>query len=246
MVIDRTALRVAPSVRVLGAARERTLSGAPGALAVAVPEVAGAPRLEYALHEAQLVEDVAGGTVRAGPDATCRVVEQEMREWEATHFACHADANPSDALLSAIYLEDAPLTLRHLLEARLEASRLVVLSACETAVQDLHALEEKFSLASGMLHAGASGVVGSLWAVVDRSTMLLMWKFHTLRQAQVDSCQALRQAQLWLRDSSGADLNSSMEEAGRDMSVLVEDLRDAPSQPYEFTYFWAGFTYTGA
>ena len=61
----------------------------------------------------------------------------------------------------------------------LGASRLAILSACETGLTDIRrAPDEYLGLPAGFLRAGAPAVVSTLWAVNDFSTMLLMERFY--------------------------------------------------------------------
>lgn len=97
---------------------------------------------------------------------------------------------------------DEPLTLRDLLRGSPLDARLAVLSACETAVPGVDLPDEVVSLPTGLLQAGAAGVVGSLWAVSDLSTMVLMARFYALwRSDGLDPPEALRRAQQWVRDT---------------------------------------------
>lgn len=49
-------------------------------------------------------------------------------------------------------------------------------------------------------------MVASLCSVSDLSTMMLMAKFYDLwRREQVDPPESLRQAQIWIRDSTNAE-----------------------------------------
>jgi CHAT domain-containing protein len=54
---------------------------------------------------------------------------------------------------------------------------------------------EKSSLPTALLRAGAAGVIAPLWAVDDRSAMLLMARRHQQLESGADPCAALRSAQ---------------------------------------------------
>lgn len=88
----------------------------------------------------------------------------------------------------------------------LKGLRLLVLSACETAVIDVLQLpNEVLGLASGFLQAGAAGVVASLWAVDDDATYLLISRFAQLyldQKRQLTPARALAEAQRWLREEA--------------------------------------------
>src|SRR5690606_17425015 len=128
---------------------------------------------------------------------------------------------------------DQMLTLNAILSyLELAECRLVVLSACETGMIDLHYTPNEFvGLPSGFLQAGAAAVVSSLWTVDDRSTTLLMQRFyHNQFQDQMNPSSALREAQIWLRDLS------ENEEAMPGSKTRAK---------FKSPYFWAPFVYYG-
>lgn len=88
-------------------------------------------------------------------------------------------------------------------EANLSGLRLFILSACQTAILDLHgARDEVRSLAVGALQAGAQAVLAALWPVDDEATYLLMVRFAQEwlpRIGQEPPAAALARAQYWLR-----------------------------------------------
>ncbi|MBT3381816.1 MAG: CHAT domain-containing protein [Lentisphaerae bacterium] len=99
----------------------------------------------------------------------------------------HAEPH-EDGLLSGVEIANMDLS----------GTKLVVLSACETAVGDVMGGEGVFDLRRAFRIAGARQVVGSLWRVPDVETSTLMISFfeHLSKGASVSV--ALRQAQLAL------------------------------------------------
>ncbi|GLW96082.1 hypothetical protein Misp02_01690 [Microtetraspora sp. NBRC 16547] len=127
-------------------------------------------------------------------------------------------------------------------EFRLTAAPLVTLSACHTADIGGTAPDEVIGMPSAFLRAGASGVVGSLWAVADDSTALLMEEMYSrLRRSGEGQGAALRSAQAWLRDGTLAELRPRLpaNRPGTGES-LPGDLR-----PFEHPYYWAAFQHVG-
>jgi CHAT domain-containing protein len=116
-------------------------------------------------------------------------------------------------LQSALYLADETLSLGDALNqqvADLSGLRLLILSACQTAIPDVRGAENEVrSLAVGMLQAGAQAVMASLWPAHDRATYLLIVRFaqewfpnkHTEPPAA-----ALARAQQWLRHVTWEEL----------------------------------------
>ncbi|HEY2961390.1 MAG TPA: CHAT domain-containing protein [Pyrinomonadaceae bacterium] len=101
---------------------------------------------------------------------------------------------------------------------KLRAPELVVLSACYTALGQEQNGEGLIGVTRGFMHAGASGVVATLWQVNDRASAELMKYFYeNMLQRNMKPAEALRDAQNKVRS------------------------RPEWSSPY----YWAGFTYQG-
>jgi CHAT domain-containing protein len=101
-------------------------------------------------------------------------------------------------------------------------ARLVVLSACQTALgsgalADVPAGDDWVGLVEGFLYAGAAHVMATLWPVEDRATAGLMEEFYTELAAGRPEAEALAGAQRQaLRNPATAD-----------------------------PFYWAGFTLSG-
>ena len=222
-LLDDVDVSFVPSARVLFASRSELKSREihpPVLVGVANP-LPHPQHLAFADPELEQVSGFfPGGTSHSlyGSAATKASVLELLRSATHIHFACHGRFDPSAPLDSCLELarcspiaadeKQSELRLGELLGRDwFQMSRLVVLSACQTAITDFRRLpDEAIGLPAGLLQAGVPGVVGTLWAVDDFSTMLLMTKFYRYhRQGDCDTAplapaQALRRAQLWLRD----------------------------------------------
>ena len=193
----------------------------------------------------------AFSTVRAldGEAATVAAVFDEIRHATALHFACHATAGGDDAHAGGLVLADGSVSLQELFDVRLADGALVVLSACETGVIGERLPDEALSLASGMLQAGASAVVSSLWSVPDASTAILMSRFYYLwRERRQAPAAALRDAQRWMRDSSNGEIATFLRvnlphELIDDLAKALE--REAGGAMFRHCVHWGAFTYSG-
>jgi CHAT domain-containing protein len=164
-----------------------------------------------------------------------------LKQCNILHLACHGKTDLSTPLTSGLDMKDGRFTLKDLLELKLSTAktggiRLAVLSACETGLIGSKNLDEVISLPTGLLQAGVAGVIASLWSVTDQSTMALLVKFYGLwDEQQLTFNEALRQAQIWLRDSTEGEI-----------ARLVGFRTHTPQdRPFIHPYYWSAFTYTG-
>jgi CHAT domain-containing protein len=95
--------------------------------------------------------------------------------------------------------EDGLLTAEDVTGLDLLNTELVVLSACETGLGQVHVGEGVFGLRRAFVLAGAKTLVMSLWKVPDEPTRELMEGFYRRLLAGEGRAEALRQAQLALK-----------------------------------------------
>lgn len=128
------------------------------------------------------------------------------------HFASHGTFAWGDPRQSALLMHGgAGLSVGRLLETGgLGHPRLVVLSACETGLNEITSNPDEFIGLPGAFTAlGATGVIGTLWPVSDAATALLMARFYELhRGAGLAPPTALRRAQAWLRNATNDSLTA--------------------------------------
>ena len=199
-LVQRHAIHYAPSAAVaLAASRKPVESGTAGALLIAGNRApySPLPELEHAVDEVEQVSKcLPGAQIAIGTDALRRHVMRRNGDLDILHLACHAEFDHHDPLLSRIYLADGPL-YGYEIERLTCIPKLVVLSACETAIHRRAAGDETFGLVRAFLSRGSESVVASLWKVADASTALLMGAFYRERARDpADVAGALRRAQL--------------------------------------------------
>ena len=134
---------------------------------------------------------------------------------------------------------------------------LVVLSACESGLPDVERDDELVGLPTAAIEAGARGVVSSLWPVREDATALLMARFADASFLRhLPPSRALRDAQLWLRSATGAELSAFVNARIRGIAgsaalaksydSLMATLEVDPSEkPFADPYFWAAFSFAG-
>ena len=96
---------------------------------------------------------------------------------------------------------DGVLTALEVLELKLIGTQLVVLSACETGVGEIHAGEGVYGLRRAFQEAGVESVLNSLWPVSDEGTRRLMTGFYTRLLDGQPARIALKKTQLSLLKS---------------------------------------------
>jgi CHAT domain-containing protein/tetratricopeptide (TPR) repeat protein len=204
-----------------------------------------------------------------------QLLQNSLDTAHCAHFSCHGYFNFNHPLLSALLLTDCYiptpdkpdpkyhlllknggvidlkkcLTLADIFSLDLRQCRLVTISACETGLTDFNSYgDEYIGLPSGFLVAGTPSTVSSLWTVNDLSTALLMAKFYENLQYQTSVAIALNQAQLWIRDITGAELCQWIQEKQLPLdSTQKLHFRRIPAnrKPFRDPFYWAAFCAIG-
>jgi CHAT domain-containing protein/Tfp pilus assembly protein PilF len=229
-VIERHAVSYAPSASSLAYLRADPAAPAPGGvlLAVGEPELAGAAPageravdpelagllkpLAHGAEELREIRSIFGGATRLLTGA--RATEEELARVDGAtvrvlHFATHGlldDRRPDRSALALTArppADDGLLQTREVFRLRLK-SRLVTLSACQTALGRELTGEGLVGLARAFFYAGADAVMASLWSVDDASTTRWMAHFYRRLAAGDAIDEAARAAKLAFIRSGGA------------------------------------------
>ncbi|CAE6382601.1 unnamed protein product [Rhizoctonia solani] len=110
--------------------------------------------------------------------ATPSSVLDAMEQHDWVHLACHAHQNVNDPTKSGFFLRDGVLDLVAINRRSFEKKGLAFLSACQTATGDDALPDEAVHLASGMLMAGYSSVIATMWSVVDEDAPFVADKVY--------------------------------------------------------------------
>ncbi len=243
---DDIHITYAPNAKALTAARSiRDLVQAESILAIDNPS----QDLDNSEREIQtaIASFLPQATILRHHRATTTAVKAALHQAAIAHFSCHGTANLTEPLTSGLAMSDGLLTLKDIFALNLAESgglRLAILSACETGIQGIENADEAVSLPTGLLQAGVAAVISSLWSVSDLSTRILLTRFYDLwRKEHLEPSVALRQAQLWMRETSSQQKAKYFQETNPDLFQALIFLRpDYFAHPFH----WAAFSYTGA
>ncbi|MDC0743059.1 CHAT domain-containing tetratricopeptide repeat protein [Polyangium mundeleinium] len=200
---DMTRIRFSPlpATRSEGAAVKRMLPGARLLEGTAATEEAllatrGPLVLHVATHGFFLPDQPAAGGRDEGPRGGERAAfasENPLLRAGLALFGANGRRSTTDAA-------DGVLTALEISGLDLRGTRLVVLSACETGVGEALRGEGVFGLRRALAMAGAETQVMSLWQVDDEATSELMTAYYTGLAAGGGRSEALRAAQLAVRE----------------------------------------------
>ncbi|MFB9843624.1 CHAT domain-containing protein [Mucilaginibacter ginsenosidivorans] len=164
-------------------------------------------QLPYSKQETEQLK----GTSFIGQSATKQQFLRSAPNFNIIHLATHAYANDNDPNRSfiAFYPSKPDSVLQYKLyipeiyNLRLDKTRLIVLSACESGTGELMRGEGLISLSRAFSYSGCYNIVTSMWKADDASTAYISSKMHRYLQKGYTIASALRQAKLdYLNDGS--------------------------------------------
>ncbi|CAE7075320.1 unnamed protein product [Rhizoctonia solani] len=140
--------------------------------------------------------------------ATVSAVLDGMEQHDWVHLACHAHQNVMDPTKSGFFLHDGTLDLAAINRRSFKGKGLAFLSACQTATGDEKLADEAVHLASGMLMAGYTSVIGTMWSVNDKDAPLVADKVYAQlmkdkKLGNGEAGRALHYAVTYLRETVG-------------------------------------------
>ena len=261
-LIDDLEVRYAPSAALCGASlRRAAVLDAADPTLIALGDPTG--DLEAARPEVEEIAQLFGdehSTTAFGVYANRAFLRRHAGSATHLHLACHATGALLETDDAGIILADGLLPAAHVTAVVGVSTRLAVISACQSGLSEISGTpDEVNSIATAMLAAGSACSIASLWPVDDLATALLMTRlYEELLETRCRPPEALRCAQLWLRD-----LTSEREAAFLSAHPALEaEFRrraardDAPGSrrgrgggargPFAHPDYWAPFVAVGA
>ncbi|KAJ1305468.1 hypothetical protein OPQ81_000476 [Rhizoctonia solani] len=170
-VFDYVVSSYTPTVTALLSSSPTSLSRDTTILAIGQPNTPGHARLPGTARELEYVKAHTSDKVQysalIGDQATTNTVLYAMAQHDWVHLACHAHQNVLDSTKSGFFLHNGTLDLASINRRSFKNKGLAYLSACQTAKGDEKLPDEAIHLASGMLMAGYTSVIATMWSVMD-------------------------------------------------------------------------------
>jgi len=169
------------------------------------------PSVEFECEKiANLHQIPAHQRLKGREQATVKNYRQLAKQVQVLHSSHHAQSRLDNPLESILILADGQITLGQIMTPGFRLPNLsdVFLSCCETNLGVASISDDILSLSTGFLCAGARNVVSTLWSVDDLATALFSIFYYQNRQ-RLNRPEALKQAQIDLRNLSGQTLASN-------------------------------------
>lgn len=211
-----------------------------------------APSLSYSKYETMgVARNFLQPHILKNDKATLSEVVKQLKSFSVVHFSCHGYANLFEPITSGLLLaNNGLLTIKHLLDLKLDGIRIVTLSACETAIPGIELPDEIVNLPSALMQSGTAGIISSLWPVSQVSTMLIMIRFYDNWEMHKDDlAKQLRDTQIWVKDSTSKEkidyFCKIAEDIGLSKETKDELCRSIGLIDFSNEFHWAAFTFTG-
>lgn len=211
-------------------------------------------RLHYSEAEARAAAQLMGGESITGGASKRARLRRQGRHARLIHFAGHAHFSATDPLGSSLQLgKDDALSAREIMQTlRLDAD-VVTLSACVSGLSHVASGDELLGLQRALLYAGARAIVCTLWETADLLALVMMERFYTELRAGSHVAAALRDAQLAIRELSGAEVAGTLERwrpevrgDGAAFGAVVAAFRaQGGGRPFADPLYWAPFIVVG-
>lgn len=172
-------------------------------------------KLRFATKEIDEIEEIGGSKISVSKlldqDFNTEQLDNKVNKssFQILHLATHGEfsSNPEQTFLltsnKPIVVNELGNIFRKQAQNQPEPIEIIVLSACETAAGDQRAT---LGISGVAVRAGARSAIASLWTLDDEiSVEFTKHLYEQLLKPELTKAQALQQAQLELRKSSGRE-----------------------------------------
>lgn len=248
------ALAFAPSATVLlRSCLARPAARGEGLLALGYNDEGDAALL-YSEAEAQAIAELMNGEAWTGPEPKRERLIEHGRHARLLHIAGHAVFDVHDPLASHVRLgKDDTLSAREIIARLGLDADVVTLSSCTSGLSQVVAGDELLGLQRALLYAGAPTLVCSLWETADLVSLLVMERFYANLRSGRAVAVALCEAQVWIRDLTGAGVTATLErlrETSPEYTTVPTDTMESFADmgdtcPFADPFHWAPFMAIG-
>lgn len=167
--------------------------------------------LPAARQEVEMLQKKYKGLFIFDQFASEKIVKKRAPDFAILHFATHGILNKKRPMLSSLALSEDNDSLEsnfwqahEISKMKLNATNLVVLSACETGYGKFERGNGIASLARAFMYAGASSLIVSLWQVNDYATSEIMKNLYENLESGMKKDEALKEAKLkYIKSAEG-------------------------------------------
>jgi len=193
-LIERYEVSYTPSSAVLDNCLKKPFAGYGRALIAGVADEL-TPMVET---EIECVSQFFDDPVRLfGDGLTVADLRRHSAGKEVVHLACHGNFRSDNPGFSSLSLFAEELTVNEAQYLPLE-NCIIVLSSCESGLNEVVRGEELIGLTRAFFAAGAATLVQSLWRVNDRATLEMMRVFYEGLSGGDTPSDAIQRSQLLL------------------------------------------------
>ena len=148
-----------------------------------------------------------GNKVLKQPLARETEIKSLVGDYDVIHLAVHGKFVANEPMLSYLGFsaggkDDGHLTAAEMFGLPLDKSKLVVLSACETARSEVSVGNEVQGMLRALLYAGANSLIMSYWQVDSDATAQWMTSFYQAAQSR-SPAEAAQQAIMAVKSQDG-------------------------------------------
>ncbi|WP_221392126.1 CHAT domain-containing protein [Dyadobacter sp. NIV53] len=137
----------------------------------------------------------SNSVVHTGLEATKNCFLDDVFNYGVVNIFSHASAGSAESE-SYLYLQDSIIRLSELNLSRRLATRLIILTACETNIGKSARGEGIFSLARGFASAGTQSIAATLWQADEDAIYAISTLFNQYLAQGMDKGDALRKAKI--------------------------------------------------